>query len=82
MTEVELMTELINRRGYLVVGTSTECKLGGTLSHDPPMENAFVIISPTTRADADEQNVLVSELKREPIKPWPDFLYFYRVGTD
>lgn len=81
LSETELMTELINRRGYLVVGTNVKCKTGGTLAHDPPLENAFTILGPTTREDANEQLKVVLELTGYA-QPWPIGWYFYRVGTD
>lgn len=87
----ELMSALIAERGYLVMATYVDYKVGQVvhdLARGAPgsgqlqSEQKFYVISETTRADMMEQCEVILRLNPIYIIQEIPNVRFYRIGTD
>jgi hypothetical protein len=91
----ELLNEIIQRRGYLVVSSARQLSIGSPLGyrlrirypvtdqHRTLKTNAeWYVIAPTDQSDKREQTKLARQLSKEIIADTVDGPYFYRVLSD
>lgn len=79
----ELLNEIIQRRGYIVAGSSHERKLGESVVFPSSPRALFYVIADTDATDIDEQARLIRRLSpdRSPADSRRG-KYFYRVLSD
>jgi hypothetical protein len=81
----ELMNEIIQRRGYMVISANRQLRIGEVL--DEPVssldtKSQWYVISVSDRSDMDEQTKMAMELHKGVCPIAIRGRYFYRVVSD
>ena len=93
LSVLEVMIEVINRQGYVVIGCDHELPIGyncrqlGIYNREEGMwskvtDHPFVVFAIATQEDDDRQHELVKSLEKKEYPNPQRFPYYYKVTTD